>query len=139
LEDVKTVLLVDDSTTIRDIVKIYLMGLPLKYIDAETGERALSTVGLMPVDLVIADVKMPGMSGIDLVRKIRAHQSPQVRKLPVVLLTSQTADTVRLQGMNAGANAILNKPISSAALLPIVYKLLPSMLEPSPAPVRKLG
>ena len=83
----KTVLLVDDSASIRDIVKIYLMGLPFEFLEAESAERGISMLGVVPVDLVIADVKLPGMNGIDFVRRVRKHDLPHVRKVPLVLLT----------------------------------------------------
>ena len=127
----KTVLLVDDSASIRDIVKIYLMGLPFEFLEAESAERGISMLGVVPVDLVIADVKLPGMNGIDFVRRVRKHDLPHVRKVPLVLLTGQTSDAVRTEGMVAGADAVLNKPIKSASILPLVQRLLPDV--PIPA------
>jgi len=131
-KNTKTVLLIDDSASIRDIVKIYLMGLPFEYLEADTAERGMSVLGLMPVDLVIADVKLPGMSGIDFVKRVRAHDLEHVRKVPLVLLTGQTSDAVRVEGMGAGANAVLNKPIHSSAILPLVQRLLPDVPPPVP-------
>jgi DNA-binding response OmpR family regulator len=128
----KTVLLVDDSASIRDIVKIYLMGLPFEYLEAESAERGLSMLGVMPVDLVIADVKLPGMNGIDFVKRVRAHELPHVRKVPLMLLTGQTSDAIRTEGMKAGADAVLNKPIHSSAILPLVQRLLPDLPPPTP-------
>jgi len=128
----KTVLLVDDSASIRDIVKIYLMGLPFEYLEADSAERGLSMLGVMPVDLVIADVKLPGMNGIDFVKRVRAHDLPHVRKVPLMLLTGQTSDAIRNQGMMAGADAVLTKPINSSAILPLVQRLLPDIPPPTP-------
>jgi two-component system chemotaxis response regulator CheY len=126
----KTVLLVDDSAAIRDVVKIYLMGLPFEYLEADSAERGLSVLGVMPVDLVIADVKLPGMNGIDFVKRVRAHDLPHVRKVPLVLLTGQTGDAIRSEGVAAGADAVLNKPINSRAILPLVQRLLPDLPPP---------
>lgn len=128
----KTVLLIDDSASIRDIVKIYLMGLPFEYLEAESAERGISMLGVVPVDLVIADVKLPGMNGIEFVKRVRAHDLPHVRKVPLVLLTGQTSDAVRTEGMVAGADAVLNKPINSSAILPLVQRLLPDVPPPKP-------
>jgi two-component system chemotaxis response regulator CheY len=127
----KTVLLVDDSAAIRDVVKIYLMGLPFEFLEADSAERGLSVLGIMPVDLVIADVKLPGMNGIDFVKRVRAHELAHVRKVPLVLLTGQTSDAIRAEGMVAGADAVLNKPINSAAILPLVQRLLPDVPPPA--------
>lgn len=127
----KTVLLVDDSAAIRDVVKIYLMGFPFEYLEADSAERGMSMLGVMPVDLVIADVKLPGMNGIDFVKRVRAHDLPHVRKVPLVLLTGQTSDDIRVEGMVAGADAVLNKPINSRAILPLVQRLLPDLPPPA--------
>ena len=120
-----TVLLIDDSSTIREIVKIYLMGRPLEFVDAETAERAHTLLGLVPVKLIIADIKLPGMSGVEFVRKVRSDNRPHIRNLPVILLTGQKAAELRTEGLQAGANAFLEKPITSAALLSLIDKFLP--------------
>jgi two-component system chemotaxis response regulator CheY len=127
----KKVLLVDDSAAIRDVVKIYLMGFPFEYLEADSAERGISILGVMPVDLVIADVKLPGMNGIDFVKRVRAHDLPHVRKEPLVLLTGQTSDAIKSEGMVAGADAVLNKPINSRAILPLVQRLLPDVPPPT--------
>jgi two-component system chemotaxis response regulator CheY len=120
------ILLVDDSPTIRQILKIYLMGRPFEFLEADNGERALQLVKLMPVELVIADVKMPGMDGLSFVRELRAVEGPRVRNLPVILLTGEKSDDIRVQGMQAGANAFLQKPVSSSRLKELVNELLPA-------------
>jgi two-component system chemotaxis response regulator CheY len=120
-----TLLLIDDSPTIREIIKIYLMGRSLEFVDAENAERGLTLVGLMPIKLIIADIKLPGMDGVEFVRKLRADARPHIRSLPVILLTGQKAADLRQQGLEAGANAFIEKPISSTALNELIGKLLP--------------
>jgi CheY-like chemotaxis protein len=64
------------------------------------------------------------MGGIDLVREIRRHHDPRVRRVPVVLLTAETDGDLALEGIAAGANACLHKPVSSAGVAEVVGKLL---------------
>ena len=122
---VHTVLIVDDSPTIRSVAKIHLMGCGYDFVEADSAERALQVLKLVPVSLVLADIRMAGMSGIDFVRAVRADQRPHVRNAPVVLMTGEKALPLRAEAMAAGANAFLNKPITSGALLAVVQQLLP--------------
>src|SRR5262245_40079731 len=70
----QTILIVDDSSSIRSILKVYLMGLEAEVLDAESGERALKLARLLPLSLMIVDINMPGMDGLTLVDKVR-HDS----------------------------------------------------------------
>jgi two-component system, chemotaxis family, chemotaxis protein CheY len=120
-----TILIIDDSPTIREIIKVYLMGRSWEFLDAESGDRGLNIARIMPVDLIIADVKMPGMDGLALTREIRADKNPNLRKVPVVLLTGEKSEDLREQGLQAGANAFLQKPVTSGKLKELVMQLLP--------------
>ena len=120
-----TVLLIDDSSTIREIVKIYLMGRSLEFVDAENAERGVTLLGLMPIKLIIADIKLPGMNGVEFVRKLRGDPRPHIKSLPVILLTGQKAAELKSEGLQAGANAFLEKPITSGALIELIDKFLP--------------
>jgi two-component system, chemotaxis family, chemotaxis protein CheY len=125
-----SVLLIDDSSTIREIVKIYLMGRSLEFVDAENAERALTLLGLMPIKLIIADIKLPGMSGVEFVRKLRKDSRAHIKALPVILLTGQKAAELKTEGLQAGANAFLEKPITSGALIELIDKFLPEAAGP---------
>lgn len=119
------VLLVDDSPSVRAILQVYLMGLQPKFLEAEDGERALRVLRLSPVDLVIADIQMEPMDGITFVRRLRESVRPQLRSLPVVMLTSDTSEAVRARGLEAGANAFVRKPIDAKTLLQTIRGVLP--------------
>ena len=125
-----TILLIDDSSTIREIVKIYLMGRSLEFVDAENAERGLTLLGLMPIKLIIADIKLPGMSGVEFVRRLRKDPRAHIRALPVILLTGQKAADLKTEGLQAGANAFLEKPITSGALIELIDKFLPDSSGP---------
>ena len=119
-----TILLVDDSPTHRSLIKVFLMGRDCEFVEAGSGEEALEVLDRTHVDLAIVDVVMPGMSGLDLIRELRLHHDRGVRRVPVVLLTAETDEDLALEGMAAGANACLHKPVSSAGVADVVSKLL---------------
>lgn len=119
-----TVLLVDDSDTIRHIVKVYLSKLKLDFLDADRADRGLRLLGSSPVDLVIADFNMPGMSGLDFVRQVRADTRPEVSRVPLVMLSGGKLPDLEKRALEAGASEFVRKPISSAALSAVVRRHL---------------
>jgi two-component system chemotaxis response regulator CheY len=119
------VLLVDDSPSVRSILKVYLMGLRTTFLEAEDGDRALRLLRLSPVDLVIADVQMSPMDGITFVRHLRESARPQLRGVPVVMLTSDRSESVRERGLAAGANAFVHKPVDAKTLLRTIEDVMP--------------
>jgi two-component system chemotaxis response regulator CheY len=121
----RTILLVDDSQTIRTIIKVYLMALQFEFVEAETGERGLQLARLVPVSLVIADINMPGMDGISFLQQLRADESSKAKDAPVILLTGEKGGDLEKRGMEAGANGFLYKPVTSARLTELVQSLLP--------------
>jgi two-component system chemotaxis response regulator CheY len=122
--NVTNVLLVDDSPTVRNIVKIYLMNLKVSTVEADDATRALQILRLVPVSLVIADINMPGMDGITFVREVRASAMPQVRSVPILLLTAEKNVDLRQKGTEAGANAFIQKPVSHHELTETVRQFL---------------
>jgi DNA-binding response OmpR family regulator len=92
-------------------------------LEAENGERALLVAQLVTLDLIIADVNMPRLDGIDLVKRLRASLDPRLRDLPVVLLTADKSEEAQKRGLDAGATAFAFKPILPAELSAIVKKI----------------
>jgi two-component system chemotaxis response regulator CheY len=123
------ILLVDDSSTVLNIIKVYLMGLDYELHEAENGERALLLARLVPVSLVIADIRMPKMDGIELTRALRSDANARVRGLPVILLTGEKQGGLEQEALAAGANAFLQKPISRVQLVESITRFLS---KPSP-------
>lgn len=119
-----TVLLVDDSPSIRSILRIYLLPRKVEFLEAEDGQRALHLLSLVPVQLVIADVKMAPMDGLTFLRHVRTSPREAVRELPVILLTGETGEGLREQGFAAGANAFITKPIDPQSLMTCVARCL---------------
>ncbi|MHB8876355.1 MAG: response regulator [Myxococcaceae bacterium] len=120
----QTILLIDDSATIRYILKVYLMGQGIELLEAADGAKGLAMLRHFPVDLVIADVQMPVMDGLMFLKELRTAPEPHLRGIPVVLLTMQQGLDERQQGLDAGANAYLTKPVSSTELKQTVQRLL---------------
>ena len=121
-----TVLLVEDSHTIRHILKIYLLKLNLDFLDASGAEQGLRLLETHRVDLVIADVNMPGgMDGLEFVRRARTSERELVRRVPIVLLTGGKAPDLEARGLRAGASEFVRKPVSIDALTSVVRRHLP--------------
>lgn len=118
------ILLVDDSPTIINIIKIYLMGSHYQCFEAADGERALLLARLMPVELVIADIKMPKMDGIALTSALRRELDTRLSTLPVILLTGEMQEGLQEEGLKAGASAFLQKPVSRHFLLEAIHRLI---------------
>jgi two-component system, chemotaxis family, chemotaxis protein CheY len=120
------VLLVDDSPTVRNILKIYLMNLRATIVEAEDAARALQLLRLVPVSVVIADINMPNMDGITFVKELRNSNVAHLRSLPVILLTAEKGEDLRQRGTLAGANAFIQKPVSHDELTKTVRQFLGS-------------
>jgi CheY-like chemotaxis protein len=121
-----TVLLVEDSSTIRYIIKVYLMKLKLGFFEAERADLALRVLETAPVDLIIADVTMPGgMDGLEFVRRVRGHEREEVRRVPIVLLTGGKAPDLEERALQVGVSEFVRKPISIDALAAVVRRHLP--------------
>ena len=108
-----TVLLVDDEVEFRDLLAKRLSKRKLRVVTAGDGAEALALLASTPVDVVVLDVRMPGMSGTDVLREIKARQ-PTVE---VVMLTGHAQLDVALAGMELGAFDYLLKPVDLDALL----------------------
>lgn len=120
----RSVLTVDDSPTLRKLVRVYLMGLDLDFLEASRGDEALAILASKKVDLVIADVNMPGMDGLTFLRTVRASADFTARKIPVALLTSDKLAETRARALASGASAFILKPVTSSDLRETVMKLL---------------
>ena len=121
-----TILVVDDSPTLRGIVKIYLRPLHVDVMDADGGERALQLARLALPSLIVADINMPGMDGITFVKQLRADSRPEVRNIPVIFLTGDKTGELRQRAALAGANDFLEKPVKSGPLQDAVKRILSS-------------
>jgi len=123
-----TILIVDDSSSVRRILKAHLAGLQAEVLTAESGERALQLARLMPLSLIIADIMMPGMDGFQLVELIRKDSRESVARLPVILLTSDCSEAARVRMREVGADEMLDKADPGEVLLTAIGRHLGKMV-----------
>jgi two-component system, chemotaxis family, chemotaxis protein CheY len=119
----KTVLIVDDSSSLRTVVKLALVRAGYDVLEAGDGQQALGQLDkAAKVHLIVSDVNMPVMDGITFVKQVKAH--PRHRFTPVVMLTTEGQDAKKEQGRAAGAKAWIVKPFNPPQLLDAVSKLI---------------
>jgi two-component system, chemotaxis family, chemotaxis protein CheY len=121
-----TILIVDDSPTIRRMVKASLGMLPgVMFLEAESGLQAIEALAVSSVQTVVLDLNMPDMHGLDVLRFVRSHD--QYKDVPVMVLTTRGDATSRDTALQAGASAYMTKPFSPPALAAAVNELITSV------------
>jgi len=118
----KTILVVDDSSSLRTAVRIALTGAGFDVVEAEDGKQALSKLDGRKYHLVLSDVNMPNLDGYGFVTAMK--QLPAYKYTPVVMLTTETSDEKKELGRQAGAKAWIVKPFMPPQLLSVVSKLV---------------
>jgi two-component system chemotaxis response regulator CheY len=119
----KTILIVDDSTSLRAVVKITLSRAGYEVIEAVDGSDALARIDKAArVNLVVSDVNMPVLDGINFVRRLKQH--PRHKFTPVIMLTTESEDARMQEGRAAGVKAWIIKPFNPPQLLDAVAKLI---------------
>jgi two-component system chemotaxis response regulator CheY len=118
----KTVLSVDDSSSIRQMVAFTLRGAGYDVIEAVDGQEGLDKAKTKTVDMVLTDQNMPRMDGLTLIKSLRAM--PAYRSVPILMLTTESGDTMKQQGKAAGATGWLVKPFDPAKLLEVTKKVI---------------
>ena len=119
------ILLLDDSRTMRQLLRVYLMGGQYEFEEADSGKRGLELLRQSPCDLIIADVRMADMDGIAFTTAVRAEEGGALssRRVPIILITGERKGDLRVRGMRAGADAFLYKPLSSELVTDAVEQL----------------
>lgn len=119
----KRILLVDDSPTIRRMVAASFLSTPgVETAEAASGLHALEVLTTSPVDLMILDLNMPDMHGVEVLRFVRAHE--RYRALPIIVLTTRGDDESRTLALREGATRYMTKPFVPAALAAEAASLL---------------
>jgi two-component system chemotaxis response regulator CheY len=117
-----TILIAEDNRVNLRLLTFTLNKAGHQVLGAEHGQAALERLAEMPVDLLIADIDMPVMDGITLLKHIRANEA--YKTLPVIVLTASGENEDYLTARNAGANDVLTKPTSSNQLSETVNRML---------------
>ena len=118
----KTILSVDDSSSIRQMVSFTLKGAGYEVIEASDGQEGLEKAKMKTVDMVLTDQNMPRMDGLTMIKNLRAV--PSYRNVPILMLTTESGDAMKQQGKAAGATGWLVKPFDPAKLLEVTKKVI---------------
>lgn len=116
------VLVVDDEPNILLSLEFLMQRAGFEVITAEDGEQALALVADQPPDLVLLDISLPGISGFDVLERLRADATPA--RLPIIMLTAHGREVEREKGLALGADDYVTKPFSTQALVDKVKGLL---------------
>lgn len=118
----KTILIIDDSPSIRQMVAFTLKSDGYAVIEAADGVEGLAKANANAIDLVLTDQNMPNMDGITLVKTLRGL--PKFATTPILILTTEFVDEKKMQGKEAGASGWLVKPFNPHRLLEVVRKFI---------------
>ena len=115
----RRVLIVDDEETVREVVGQYLELEDFQILQATTGLEALRLAEKTPPDLVILDLTLPGIDGLEVCRRLRAASA-----VPILMLTARAEDAEKLEGFNAGADDYITKPFNPRELVARVQAIM---------------
>lgn len=118
----KTLLIVDDSASMRQLVTFALKGAGYEVIAAIHGKDALNKLAGTKVDMVVTDLNMPEMDGITLIKQLRS--SPATKFTPVVMLTTESQESKKSEGKLAGASGWIVKPFTPDQLIETVKRFV---------------
>ncbi|MGF1756829.1 response regulator [Photobacterium sagamiensis] len=118
----KTILILDDSAPIRQVVGIALRGAGYEVVEAKDGIDGIEKLNGQKLNLIITDVNMPRMDGITFVKEVK--KMPRYKFTPIIILTTESQDNKKQEGRAAGAKAWVVKPFQPPQLLNAVAKLI---------------
>lgn len=119
----RTALVVDDSDIMRQMVAFTLREAQFAVAEAANGRQALEKLDSSSFDLVITDLNMPVMDGINFIRQARSR--PTSRYVPILMLTTESQNEKKMEGKSAGATGWIVKPFDPAKLLMVIQRVLP--------------
>ncbi|MDD9920402.1 MAG: response regulator [Alphaproteobacteria bacterium] len=118
----KTILTVDDSISIRQMVAFTLKQAGFNVVEASDGEQGLQVARNNSVDLIITDLNMPNMDGLQMIQNLRGDAA--YKFTPILMLTTESDDTKKMAGKQAGATGWLVKPFNPEQLLKVINKVM---------------
>jgi two-component system, chemotaxis family, chemotaxis protein CheY len=118
----QSILAVDDSASMRQMVSFTLKGAGYHVIEAADGQEAYEKAMTQSVDLVLTDQNMPRMDGVTLVKNLRGL--PSYASTPILILTTESGDEMKTKGRAAGATGWLVKPFDPSKLLEVIRKVM---------------
>jgi two-component system chemotaxis response regulator CheY len=121
----KTIMVIDDSDSLRQVVGIALKSAGYDVTEAQDGAQALAKLEKERVHLAICDVNMPVMDGISFVKEVKKH--PKLKFLPIIMLTTESRESRKREGQMAGAKAWVVKPFRPEQIIHAVSRLMPAL------------
>lgn len=118
----RTIMIIDDSASIRQVVSMTLTKAGYEVLEAEDGQDALNKLQENKVNLIICDVNMPNMDGITFLKSLK--QLPNHKFTPVIMLTTESQQSLKMEGKMAGAKAWMVKPFKPEQMLEAISKLI---------------
>src|SRR6266567_684951 len=118
----KKIMVIDDSASLREAVRAALTDAGYEVLDAADGAEALRKLDGRKVDLMICDVHMPGMDGIDFVKEVKRRSD--YRFVPIIMLTTEASEKSKQAGQVAGAKAWVEKPLGPEKTLQAFWKFV---------------
>lgn len=118
----KSILIVDDATSMRGLVAMTLRSAGYDVVEACDGKDALNKLSGLKVHMVITDLNMPNMNGIDLIKALKAEAA--YRFIPTVMLTTESEEGKKREGQEAGAKAWMVKPFKPETMVMVVKKII---------------
>ena len=118
----KTVLSVDDSASIRQMVKMTLSGAGYEVVQANDGVEGLAKAKGTAFDMVVTDLNMPNMDGLTLIRELR--KLPSYKGVPIIFLTTESDENMKKEAKAAGATGWITKPFQQDQLVGVVKRVL---------------
>jgi two-component system chemotaxis response regulator CheY len=118
----KTIMVVDDSTSVRQMVAFTIKNCGYEVIEAKDGQDALTKISGKTIDMIVTDLNMPNLDGIGLIRGVRAE--PSHRFIPIIMLTTESQESKKVEGKQAGATGWIVKPFKPEQLVGVIRKVL---------------
>ncbi len=118
----KKIMTVDDSASVRQMIGFTLKNEGYEVMEAEDGIDALKKLSNAQVDMVLTDLNMPNMDGIELIKQLRTHQN--YKFIPIIFITTESQQEKKQQGKQAGATGWIVKPFKPEQLIGVIKKLL---------------
>lgn len=120
----KKVMTVDDSPTVLKVLNIALTDAGYQVVEANDGQEAIDKLTQTDVDLLVTDLNMPNMDGVELIKQVR--QRPGNRFMPIIMLTAEAQKEMKAAGKKAGASGWITKPFRPEQLLSVIQMVCPA-------------
>ena len=118
----KKILIVDDCKTTRKLLSFMLKSAGFDTIEAVNGLMALEKLAFNEVDLILTDLNMPKMDGLELIKEVRNYED--FKHIPIIMVTTEADEDHKKRGLSLGANAYLTKPVSKEVLVNTVKQFI---------------